>query len=349
MPSCTSIISMLLMGLVALCPVVAARDAKVVGQLPAVTAPHLPLAETRSSETQLLQPEQGSSVSFATRTAIVSRVSGSLVYILLVVCVGYLVRRWPPREHPHRLLLPDAPDAEAAVHGVRVAAAQTSASSKVPPSVVDVSRRGLATEEEKGRQGLPFSNFTSLLEVLTCRRGRSGCMALGDACSGPLQSLALPRGGATVDALAETGVAESTSAYRTLSAGELPEDSPKELYFGLFDSVSGEDWEVCVCSWFCTPVRFAETVDDEKLRLLEYWPALLGSALCWSLLGPLFFVPMAVYYRQRLRASFGLERGTAKTYLEDGCAWCFCSCCAALQEARQVMYIDPAPPNECEP
>lgn len=128
-----------------------------------------------------------------------------------------------------------------------------------------------------------------------------------------------------------------------------PELGRNVFAFGLFDEKEswGNDFWFCLCAAGCLPIQWAETMTDQKTQVLErYWPALaLGLLHLTSLadfsygLSYLLFVFFAVRCRQRLREKFGLSAGTPETYAQDAIVWCCCSCCAAVQEARQVAYV----------
>jgi Cys-rich protein (TIGR01571 family) len=118
-----------------------------------------------------------------------------------------------------------------------------------------------------------------------------------------------------------------------------------DFYFKLFqcDECCGRDQRICVCAFCCTGIRWAETLSREKIKFgLGFWSLLLFCSACEGLtfLGLTFvFVAVAVYFRQKLRAAFGLEVGTFRTYAMDCFVWFCCAPCAAAQEAREVQYL----------
>lgn len=123
------------------------------------------------------------------------------------------------------------------------------------------------------------------------------------------------------------------------------EGTQGDFYFGIlqFDECCGRDQRLCVCAFCCLGIRWAETLSRDKLKLgIGFWSALLFCTGCeafWWLGLPIVFVCGAVYTRQKLRATFGLEHGTPRTFALDCLAWCCCSPCAAVQEAREVEYF----------
>lgn len=125
-----------------------------------------------------------------------------------------------------------------------------------------------------------------------------------------------------------------------------------DFYFGIlqFDECCGRDQRICVCAWCCLGIRWAETLSREKVKLgIGFWSLFLFCTVCeaFAFLGisTVVFVLAAVYFRQKLRAAFGLEHGTGATLASDCFAWCCCAPCAAAQEAREVEYL-PVPPEQ---
>jgi Cys-rich protein (TIGR01571 family) len=115
------------------------------------------------------------------------------------------------------------------------------------------------------------------------------------------------------------------------------------LTLGLFDVRHiNQDWPNYMMACFCPAVRWAGTVSAEEAPVLGFWAALL-LVLVLNLLGPvtngatcLLLVPLAVYFRQRLRSHDGESAQTPKTVAFDVLAWAFCPCCALVQEAREA-------------
>lgn len=128
----------------------------------------------------------------------------------------------------------------------------------------------------------------------------------------------------------------------------------KEFEFGLFHC-SKQSVGICLCSWFCLPIRWAETISSvpkpdyaaakgSQYGLHTFWTALciftvpIGFCGLSSGFGFLLFLALAVYYRQTLRAVYDLENYTCRSCCTDALLWTFCGCCAAAQEAMQVQY-----------
>jgi len=106
--------------------------------------------------------------------------------------------------------------------------------------------------------------------------------------------------------------------------------------FGCF-----EDVQMSLLSCCCPALRWADTMDKARPTLLKYWIA-IAVCLCLGFLGPLTLgltsialVGIMTYFRQRFRKQSNIQIG-GLTILEDCCTYCLCSCCAIVQEARQV-------------
>lgn len=119
-----------------------------------------------------------------------------------------------------------------------------------------------------------------------------------------------------------------------------------EFQYGAFDcNDSGRDWQICLCSWCCEWIRWAETASHPQVDFLAFWPALFIMALLSSTASITFgcTVPLllliAVLNRQRIRAAYGLPGGTVPLIATDCMLWICCPCCAIVQEARQVEYV----------
>jgi len=127
-----------------------------------------------------------------------------------------------------------------------------------------------------------------------------------------------------------------------------PEMGRVVFAYGLFDEKEfwTEDLMLCICSWCCTGIQWADNVSKPKIGLFSFWVALAVSALNSYELNALthgicylFWVVVAVYARQRLREKYGLQHGSLITMGQDICVWCCCRCCAVAQEARQVEHV----------
>ena len=140
--------------------------------------------------------------------------------------------------------------------------------------------------------------------------------------------------------------------------------------FGLCDGCC-HSLRICCCSFWCLPIRWAETASSPKvdflgcrgcsfllaLLLFEMLyvfcklpavfvlasdltnPAVYGFWAAIALLFGLVLLTVQVAHRQLLRRRYGLEHGTCCTCTSDALSWCFCGCCAAMQEALQVDYV----------
>jgi len=110
------------------------------------------------------------------------------------------------------------------------------------------------------------------------------------------------------------------------------------------------DFMLCFSSFCCLGVRWSDTLSRDNIQYAAFWAALLFWTICsiveintsLTSIGLVSLV-VAVYYRQKIRRSFGLEAGTCGTITLDCLSWMFCAPCAAAQEARQVEYIQPVP------
>lgn len=118
--------------------------------------------------------------------------------------------------------------------------------------------------------------------------------------------------------------------------------------FGLFD-VQGcqTDTQLCLCSFCCPCIRWAETMSSEKVNFLRFWTAMALVLGLHLLSGPtaglaaLVSLGGAIFFRQRLRDQFGHDPKTAKTIILDILTWCCCPLCAIAQEAREVEHCKP--------
>jgi len=114
-----------------------------------------------------------------------------------------------------------------------------------------------------------------------------------------------------------------------------------------------KDWKLAVLSFCCPPLRWADTMDkaNDTGGLLRYWQGIAILVTLWALY--MFVAGVCLYpftasifvfgillleveMRQRLRRRYDISAGSLKTYAEDCLAWICCSCCAMVQEARQV-------------
>jgi len=139
-----------------------------------------------------------------------------------------------------------------------------------------------------------------------------------------------------------------------------PEVGRSLLAFGLFDEKEvfgdeccscGDDIGLCLCSLCCLPIAWADTMSNDRMQLIpNFWIALCVACLeivefYWLTFGlsRILFVGVAVYYRQQLRRAYGLRSSTCPTCCLDCCVWLFFPPCAAVQEARQVRFVNRSP------
>jgi Cys-rich protein (TIGR01571 family) len=134
--------------------------------------------------------------------------------------------------------------------------------------------------------------------------------------------------------------------------GRIPPTEERDTYrgrdfeYGLFDAdhIFNHHMWICVCAFCCCPIRMADTYSKEgktKPIIEGFWVALAVTLIMcfWvdlaCVLGVLLFLCFAVYFRQKIRETYGLPGGGV-TLLYDCLSWCFCPWCTAAQEARQV-------------
>jgi len=116
-------------------------------------------------------------------------------------------------------------------------------------------------------------------------------------------------------------------------------------------SECGRDFTICFCSFCCLDLRWAHTVSNLQLNpKLSFWQAVILITLFYPMDGKgtvsqiifvvlsVLFLCTVVHYRQELRAKFNIEHHTLRTVVIDIFAWMCCSCCAAVQEARQLEH-----------
>jgi len=146
--------------------------------------------------------------------------------------------------------------------------------------------------------------------------------------------------------------------YRRFGPACLPQESMPDhdpeigrvvFAYGLFDEKEfwSEDLMLCMCSWFCTGIQWANNVSKPKIGIFgSFWVALMVSVLNSYELNALthgvcylFWILVAVYGRQRLREKYGLQHGSVITLVQDIIVWCCCCRCATAQEGRQVEHV----------
>jgi len=113
--------------------------------------------------------------------------------------------------------------------------------------------------------------------------------------------------------------------------------SPSNFSFSILGCFA--DPNLCVLGCFCPCLRWADTMDRQKL--MGYWKAFLCFFILTALYGftwgiaPIIVVVLGIVYRQKLRKNYDIESGTAKSIFFDLLAWLFCQPCAIIQEARE--------------
>lgn len=130
---------------------------------------------------------------------------------------------------------------------------------------------------------------------------------------------------------------------------KLPESQVRieEFQYGAFDaSECARDCQMCVCACCCPWIRWAETGSKDHIQFLAFVPGLFISALLaasgsvtFGLTIPILLL-IVVLCRQRIREAYALPFGTCGTILNDCFLWLCCPCCAIVQEARQVEYVE---------
>lgn len=129
----------------------------------------------------------------------------------------------------------------------------------------------------------------------------------------------------------------------------LPESMIRtdEFQYGAFECGDlGLDWYICLCSWCCEWVRWADTASHPQIDFLAFWPALFITSLLaatatitYGITVPILLL-IVVFCRQRIRIAHGLPSGTFSVLAWDCCLWICCPCCAIVQEARQIEYVE---------
>lgn len=135
---------------------------------------------------------------------------------------------------------------------------------------------------------------------------------------------------------------------------KIPESQVRteEFQFGAFDpNDCARDCQMCVCAGCCPWIRWAENMSKDHIQFLAFLPGLFITALLASAGSVTFgasvpiLVLVVVLGRQRIRDAYGLPSGTCHILLGDCLLWICCPCCAIVQEARQVEYVE-APMQE---
>merc|ERR1719326_2817111 len=138
---------------------------------------------------------------------------------------------------------------------------------------------------------------------------------------------------------------------RFYSPVKLPKlDSTGRFRFNLFEppQYGKGDVVLCLMSCCCLPIRWSETISHGSMKGFgwRFWPALITcitlSALHYFTFGfsMVVMLVLQIYYRQQIRRAFDHDRaGSCATIAYDTLTWCFCCCCASVQEAREVEQV----------
>mmetsp|Transcript_29215 Transcript_29215/g.67259 ORF Transcript_29215/g.67259 Transcript_29215/m.67259 type:complete len:273 (-) Transcript_29215:87-905(-) len=121
------------------------------------------------------------------------------------------------------------------------------------------------------------------------------------------------------------------------AAGNPTTAEMKEWSDGIFNCFG--NLEICLCSWCCCPIRFADNVSHIE-GLYPFWPTF---SLMLALASLSYFVPawilmyvIGAYIRQKIRAKFGMANGTCMSVTCDCCLYTWCWVCAVSQESRHL-------------
>jgi len=107
------------------------------------------------------------------------------------------------------------------------------------------------------------------------------------------------------------------------------------------------DRRIPCCSCLCQPIRWADTASSSKTGFMSFWTAALLAVVMNALCSVSFFISAGIFiivatiHRQQIRRIYGMPHGTCPSFTEDLCTWLWCSCCATMQEAMEIEYIDP--------
>lgn len=120
-----------------------------------------------------------------------------------------------------------------------------------------------------------------------------------------------------------------------------------EFQYGVFDSSDIlKDCQMCVCACCCPWIRWADSASAPHIQFLAFLPGLFITALLASASAVTFgtslpiLLLIVVLSRQRIREVYGLPAGTITILCGDCLLWICCPCCAIVQEARQVEYVE---------
>jgi len=121
---------------------------------------------------------------------------------------------------------------------------------------------------------------------------------------------------------------------------EVPTDiypSTKDFSFHIFGGLASP--HTCVLAFCCPCLAWADNLDRKEV--LSFWNAFfaffgLMVLYVYTMKISLFFlIVLGVIYRQKLRAKYDIENGTANSVATDFLFWCFCQPCAIVQESLE--------------
>lgn len=104
---------------------------------------------------------------------------------------------------------------------------------------------------------------------------------------------------------------------------EIPQEWSKNLFSCC------DDIETCVFTYCCHCFQYAKI--SSKFTNSSYWVNCLIYTGMFTLLTPCFPVFMGKF-REDIRLKYRIPG----TFLEDCCIHCWCSCCAMIQESREI-------------
>lgn len=107
--------------------------------------------------------------------------------------------------------------------------------------------------------------------------------------------------------------------------------------WGLFECFG--DIKICMISCICPCIRWSDTM--RMAGLMGFWIAIILMSFLYALspfvggISSLIMLAIVTYRRQELRKLFRMN-SDGTTWCEDCCTYMWCSCCAIVQEARQL-------------
>jgi Cys-rich protein (TIGR01571 family) len=135
-----------------------------------------------------------------------------------------------------------------------------------------------------------------------------------------------------------------------LETKRYTQDFAYEL-FSLDQCLDSHFW-ICACSFCCVPIMMADNLSKTRSEnkapqaiIPSFWLALafvlgiLFLVVITSGLGWILAVAIAVYFRQRIRQTYGLPYCTSDVLAKDCISWCCCPWCTVAQETRQVQLV----------